>query len=494
MLQLQEMTELLARFADTPVLVIGDLMIDEYIWGHVNRISPEAPVQVVEADREEYMLGGAGNVVKNLVSLEAQVFVSSMVDEDETGTQILDELVKLGVSVDGVFRESGRVSSRKTRVLSLETNQQILRIDRESVHPVSRSGEDRIAGYVEKHCSSFSAIVLSDYLKGVLTEALTSRIIDIASSNNLPVIVDPKGRNYARYRGATLITPNRKEAETVLGTDIVDEESLRKAGRALLSRFSVQSILITLGKDGMALFQKGRRVYHIPAEKKEVFDVTGAGDTVISLMGLCVASGIDMGKAIDIANIAAGIVVGKTGTATVTIQEIIDEVLEHKGYSSSRIMELKPLARLVEEKKRNGKTVVFTNGCFDILHAGHTSFLQQARKLGDLLIVGLNSDASVRRLKGPHRPVVPMAERASILSSIAGVDYVVGFEEDTPIRLIRTIRPDILVKGDDYTREQVVGLEEVESYGGRVELIRLVDGVSTSSIIERIAKTVNKKT
>jgi D-beta-D-heptose 7-phosphate kinase/D-beta-D-heptose 1-phosphate adenosyltransferase len=489
MLDLQRLSESLSQLVDTPVLVVGDLMIDEYVWGHVNRVSPEAPVQIVESEREEHTLGGAGNVVKNLVSLEAQVFVSSVVDTGDTGTLIVKELRKLGLQSSGVFKNPDKVSSRKTRILSLENSQQILRVDRESALPISEKDEHNILGYLDTHIGRFKAIVLSDYAKGVLTESLIQQIIARARGKDIPVIVDPKGSAYEKYRGASIITPNKREAETVLNTHIENDETLQRTGRSLLNRLKTDAILITLGKDGMVLFEKGRKTLQIPARRKEVFDVTGAGDTVISLLGLGVASGLPLREAIEIANIAAGIVVGKIGTATVTLQEIIDDVLQHTLYSSNKVLELKALNRIVEDRRSGGKQIVFTNGCFDILHMGHTSFLQQARQLGDLLIVGLNSDESVRRLKGPHRPVVPMKERAAILSSLAGVDYITIFDEDTPINLIRTLKPDVLVKGDDYKKEEVVGGEIVESYGGKVELIKLLKGVSTTSIIERIVQT-----
>ena len=489
MLELQTLTESLSRFVNTPVLVVGDLMIDEYLWGHVNRVSPEAPVQVVEGVKDELMLGGAGNVVKNLVSLEAKVSVSSVVDTSETGKRIIEELSKLGIDTSGIFTNPDKVSSRKTRILSMDNNQQILRVDRESVQPITQVDEDNIMGFIEKQLATLKAVILSDYAKGILTERLIERIISSAQKKQILVIVDPKGNSYDKYRNATLITPNRKEAETVLNVEIVDDDALQKAGRSLLHRLKTEAVLITLGSDGMALFQRAKKTVKIPAMKKEVFDVTGAGDTVISLIGLGVASGLDLRAAIEIANIAAGIAVGKIGTATVTLQEIIDDVLSHTLYAGNKVLDLKALLRLVEERKKKGNTIVFTNGCFDILHMGHTSFLQQARQLGDLLIVGLNSDDSVRRLKGPHRPVVPMRERAAILSSLAGVDYITIFDEDTPMNLIATLKPDILVKGDDYTKEEVVGKEIVESYGGRVELIKLLKGVSTTSIIERIVQT-----
>ena len=493
MLELQKLTEALARFADTPILVVGDLMIDEYIWGHVNRISPEAPVQIVEAAKEEITLGGAGNVVKNLVSLEARVYVSSVVDAGDTGRTIIEQLQKLGVDRSGVFVEPQKVSSKKTRILSLDNNQQMLRIDRESSSPISPASEKKIIAYIKERIENIGAIILSDYLKGVLTDAVIRDVIELSREKGVPVIVDPKGKDYAKYREATIITPNEKEAETVLNMRIKDEETLQKAGRSLLNRLKTQAILITLGKDGMALFERGKKSVRIPAIRKEVYDVTGAGDTVISLLGLGIAAGLDFMKTIEIANIAAGIVVGKIGTATVTLQEIVDDVLQHTVYESDKIIDLQPLVRLVEESRKNGRITVFTNGCFDILHMGHTSFLQKARQLGDVLIVGLNSDDSVRRLKGPHRPIIPLRERAVILSSVAGVDYITVFDEDTPINLIRSLKPDILVKGDDYKKEEVVGREIVESYGGRVELIPLVKGVSTTKIIERIVQTVNQE-
>jgi D-beta-D-heptose 7-phosphate kinase/D-beta-D-heptose 1-phosphate adenosyltransferase len=493
MFDLQMLTEILSRFVDNPILVVGDLMIDEYIWGHVNRISPEAPVQIVEVEKEESTLGGAGNVVKNLASLKAHVFVCSVVDESDTGELIVNELNRLGVETSGIFKNPEKVSSSKTRILSLDTNQQILRVDRESLQPISQNDEKKITDYINSHIEKLGAIILSDYLKGVLTQTLTKKIIARAREKNIPVIVDPKGKNYEKYRNATVITPNKKEAEAVFNLQTGDDQTLFKAGRHFLNRLKTEAILVTLGKDGMALFQKGRKVIQISAVRKEVYDVTGAGDTVISLLGLGMASGLDLRDSIEIANIAAGIVVSKIGTATVTQQEIIDHVLQHTAYSGNKVLDRASLTNLVEDRKKSGNTIVFTNGCFDILHMGHTSFLQQARQLGDLLIVGLNSDDSVRRLKGSHRPVVPMRERAAILSSLAGVDYITVFDEDTPLNLIRTLKPHILVKGDDYGKDEVVGREIVESYGGRVELIKLVKGVSTTAIIDRMAQTSDKK-
>lgn len=491
MLELKKLSEALARFAGTPILVVGDLMIDEYIWGYVNRISPEAPVQIVEASKEDITLGGAGNVVKNLVTLEAQLFVSSIVDEGDTGRLILQELQKLGVNLSGIFNDPVVESSKKTRVLSLDTNQQLLRIDRESTHQISHTSEKNIIEYIEGHINKVRAIILSDYLKGVLTETLIQNIIAQAQERDIPIIVDPKGKNYSKYRNVTVITPNKREAETVLNMQIKDEEMLQKAGRSLLNRLKTKAIIITMGKDGMALFQKGKKTVHISAIKKEVFDVTGAGDTVISLLGLGIASGLEFTKSIEIANIAAGIVVGKIGTATVTLQEVIESVLQHTVYESNKIVDLTFLIKLIEERRKNSRTIVFTNGCFDILHVGHTTFLQKAKQLGDFLIVGLNSDDSVRRLKGPHRPIIPLKERAAILSSVAGVDYITVFDEDTPINLISSLKPDILVKGDDYKMDEVVGREIIESHGGKVELIPLMKGVSTTRIIERIVNIAN---
>lgn len=489
MIDLQELTAALTKFIGTRILVIGDLMLDEYLWGHVERISQEAPVQVVDVIKEECLLGGAGNVIKNLVSLGAKVYISSVVDEKETGKLILNELKKFGVVVEGVFKEPTKISSRKTRVLSFDKHQQILRIDRETNYSISQKNEENILSYVKSNINSCEVVILSDYMKGVLTDNLLKDIINFANASKKPVIIDPKGKDFTKYKNATLITPNKKEAETVLDMGILDEAALRIAGKKLLSKFNTEAILITLGKDGMTLIEKDNLITHIPVEEKEVYDITGAGDTVISVVGLGIASGLALKKAIEIANIAAGIVVGKLGTATVTIQEIIDYMLQRNIYFNSKILKQPVLTAIVEEKKKNGSRIVFTNGCFDILHAGHTCFLQKAKMLGDVLIVGLNSDESVRRLKGNNRPIIPMKERAAILSSLSCVDYITVFDEDTPIKLMEAIKPDILVKGNDYKIEEVVGKDIVESYGGRVELIKLVDGISTSSIIDRIMKT-----
>ena len=489
MIDLQELTAALTKFIGTRILVIGDLMLDEYLWGHVERISQEAPVQVVDVIKEECLLGGAGNVIKNLVSLGAKVYISSVVDEKETGKLILNELKKFGVVVEGVFKEPTKISSRKTRVLSFDKHQQILRIDRETNYSISQKNEENILSYVKSNINSCEVVILSDYMKGVLTDNLLKDIINFANASKKPVIIDPKGKDFTKYKNATLITPNKKEAESVLDMRILDEAALRIAGKKLLSKFNTEAILITLGKDGMTLIEKDNLITHIPVEEKEVYDITGAGDTVISVVGLGIASGLALKKAIEIANIAAGIVVGKIGTAAVTIQEIIDYMLQRNIYFNSKILKQPVLTAIVEEKKKNGSRIVFTNGCFDILHAGHTCFLQKAKMLGDVLIVGLNSDESVRRLKGNNRPIIPMKERAAILSSLSCVDYISVFDEDTPIKLMGAIKPDILVKGNDYKIEEVVGKDIVESYGGRVELIKLVDGISTSSIIDRIMKT-----
>jgi D-beta-D-heptose 7-phosphate kinase/D-beta-D-heptose 1-phosphate adenosyltransferase len=493
MINIQELTPALMKFIGTPILVVGDLMIDEYLWGHIERISLEAPVQVVDIVKEECMLGGSGNVVKNLVSLGAKVYISSVIDEKETGKLILSELKRLGVAIDGLFKDKNKISSKKTRVLSFDKYQQILRIDRETNYPISQKNEKNILNYIKSNIESFKVVILSDYMKGVLTDNLLKDIIDFMNASKIPVIIDPKGKDFTKYRNATLITPNKKEVETVLDMKITDEAALRIAGKKLLSKLNVEAILITLGKDGMSLFEKDNLITHIPAEEKEVYDITGAGDTVISVVGLGLASGLAIKKAIEIANLAAGITVGKIGTATVTIQEIISYTFQRNIFFNNKILNLPALTAIVEEERKNGSRIVFTNGCFDILHAGHTYLLQRAKMLGDVLIVGLNSDKSVKRLKGNNRPIIPIKERAAILSSLTYVNYIIVFEEDTPIELIKNIKPDILVKGNDYTIEDVIGRDIVESYGGRVELIKLIEGVSTSSIIDRIMKTNNIK-
>jgi len=475
---------LFSRIGNIRCLVVGDLMLDEYLWGKAERISPEAPVQVVDVVREELRLGGAGNVVNNLVALGARVAVCSVIGRDDNGRALLDDFNRRNVSVEAIFCDPGRRTSRKTRVVA--SNQQIVRIDRESRDPLSDEMETQVCNWVAGQAEDFNVILLSDYLKGVLTPRVIESIITTAASKNIPVLVDPKGTDFSRYHGATLLTPNRKEAEAASGLVIRDSQTLEQAAGLIMKKAGLEHLLITRSEEGMSLFSLSDHPVHIPTVAREVFDVSGAGDTVLASLAVGVAAGLGMAEAARLANIAAGIAVGKLGTSTVSPDEIINAVALAHSDSDSKIKNLDVLTAIINAEKARGKSVVFTNGCFDLLHAGHVKYLQKARNLGDLLIMGLNSDASVRRLKGEKRPLIGEDERAHILAALDCIDYVVLFDQDTPLELITALKPHILAKGGDYTADGVVGKDVVEAYGGRVELVTFVDGKSTTNIIDRI--------
>ncbi|BCR05183.1 bifunctional protein HldE [Desulfuromonas versatilis] len=474
----------LNRLCRIRALVVGDLMLDEYLWGKTERISPEAPVQVVDVAREDLRLGGAGNVLNNLVTLGCQVEVASALGEDEDGRHLRRLLEAKEIATGGVFLSPGRTTSRKTRVLA--SNQQMLRIDRESRDPIDPALEQRLADYVRSAAGRCQVILVSDYLKGVLTEGLLKAIFEAGKTHGIPVVVDPKGADYRKYAGATLLTPNRKEAQAASGIAISDEASLVRAGRKLQQTLDLEALVLTRSEEGMSLFLRSGEEIHLPTEAREVFDVSGAGDTVLSLIGVGLAAGLSLDDAARVSNIGAGIVVAKVGTSTVAPAEILEVVGRQHPDTDLKIKDRQVLKGVLERERDAGKKIVFTNGCFDLLHVGHVKYLQHARRLGDLLVLGLNSDDSIQRLKGPKRPLIGQEERAHVLAALKCIDYVVIFDEDTPLQLIEALRPDILVKGGDYTPEGVVGKDLVESYGGKVELIQFVDGKSTTNIIERI--------
>jgi D-beta-D-heptose 7-phosphate kinase / D-beta-D-heptose 1-phosphate adenosyltransferase len=483
----REVESFFEKAVSVRVLVVGDLMLDEYLWGRTERISPEAPVQVVEVAREDLRLGGAGNVVNNLVALGCNVAVCSVVGADDNAELLRRAFESKGVDVEGLFEDPERKTSKKTRVIA--ANQQIVRIDRETKTAISPESQTQMLGYLMACCSNFDVIVVSDYLKGVLTPQVLSAICKAGRLLNIPVVVDPKGSDYGKYHGATLLTPNRKEAEIASGIAITDVATLERAADGLLGDLGLDALLITRSEAGMSLFPAVGGAVHIPTVAREVFDVTGAGDTVISVLSLGLACGLSMPDAAWVANVAAGIAVGKLGTSTVSPQEIVAEVGHGLKDSDSKIKNLDVLAHIIGEERSRGKEVVFTNGCFDLLHVGHVKYLQKARTLGDLLVVGLNSDASVKRLKGEKRPLIEESERAHILAALDCIDYVVLFDEDTPLRVIESLSPNVLVKGGDYSLDGVVGRDVVEANGGRVELVQFVDGRSTSRIIDKILET-----
>ena len=458
------------------ILVVGDLMIDHYLFGKVERISPEAPVQVVEIEKEKMLLGGAGNVVNNLLALGAKVSVASVIGDDENGEWIKRRLSSKDIDLSYLICQKARHTSKKTRVIS--SNQQILRYDKESKDDISKESEEKL---LEVMLNEYDLILLSDYAKGVLTDSLTKKIIAFSNIKNIPVFIDPKGSDYSKYNGATLITPNKKEAEIATSVKIQDDESLKKAGFMLKDKFALKSVIITLSENGMAIFED--EMSKIPTVAKEVYDVTGAGDTVLSALGYAVAKGEDLKEAARFANYAAGVVVGKVGSATATISEIEDYKKSlHQESSEDFIKDFESIKTLMNTIKQKEQTIVFTNGCFDILHLGHVKYLESAKNMGDILIVGLNSDASVKRLKGEIRPINPQYDRAYLLVALECVDYVVIFDEDTPYELIKIVQPDILVKGGDYRYRNVVGSDIAKE----VRFVDFVEGKSTTGIIEKI--------
>jgi len=461
------------------ILVIGDLMIDHYLWGSCERISPEAPVQIVDIAKETTVLGGAGNVVNNLKALGAKVSVSGVIGNDENGAELLNLLREIDVHVENIVIQDGRKTSKKSRVIA--SSQQILRYDKESKEEISKSSVDKILNSLNNSISNYDVVVLSDYGKGVLTKELCQGIISTCNKNGVKVLVDPKGSDYSKYSGAYLLTPNKKEAIQATKIEIKDKESLKEALIKMKKEANLTISLITLSEDGVAIYDDEMRIF--PTVAKEVFDVTGAGDTVIASIAFAISAGKNIEESAKFANLAAGVVVGKIGSATVTLSEIEEyEASLHKSTSDAHIKSFEEIQTIVERYKERGKKVVFTNGCFDILHVGHVKYLQIAKSFGDVLIVGLNSDASVTRLKGPSRPVNIAEDRAYLLAALEAVDFVVPFEDDTPYELIKMIRPETLVKGGDYEGKSVIGTE----FSGELKLVDFVDGKSTTKTIQKI--------
>ncbi|EAI7247964.1 D-glycero-beta-D-manno-heptose-7-phosphate kinase [Campylobacter lari] len=443
------------------ILVVGDFMVDRYIWCDCTRISPEAPVMVVKSQKEDKRLGGAGNVYANLKSLGAEVFALGLVGNDESG-RFLKENLNARLLV-----EKDRKTPLKSRVLS--HSQQVLRLDDENDFDTKL--EDEIIQEYKKIAKDYDAIVLSDYAKGVLTSKVTKALIEHANTLNLPILIDPKGSDFSKYQNATLLTPNKKEAIQALGVEKID--NLEKALKKLKDDLNLTYSIITLSEEGIALYDE--KLHIIPAKALEVYDVTGAGDSVIAMLAYALALKVDIIKACELANDAAAVVVAKVGSVSVSLEEIKNL---KKASFEDKIKSKEELVKLLQNQK-----VVFTNGCFDIVHYGHIKYLEKAKKLGDILVVGLNSDESIKRLKGNSRPINLEFQRACMLASMYFVDYVVIFNEDTPYELIEFLKPDVLVKGADYKDKEVVGLNLVK----KVELIDFEDGFSTTNIINRIA-------
>jgi D-beta-D-heptose 7-phosphate kinase / D-beta-D-heptose 1-phosphate adenosyltransferase len=470
------------------VVVIGDLLLDTYLQGRCERISPEAPVQIVDVTGRRSQLGGAGNVVGNLRALGATAQLVAVVGQDAPAEELRRLLGAEGIDAAGLLTAPDRRTPEKTRIIA--ASQQVLRYDQESTTPAPPALEQQILARVAAALESGAgAVILSDYGKGGVTEQVCRGVIKLGRERRVPVLCDPKGIDFSKYARATAITPNRKEAAQAAGIEIVDAASLQRAGETLLVHCELEFLLMTLGQEGMALFTDEGRVERIRTSAREVFDVSGAGDTVIAALARALAAGAPLEEACHFANAAAGVVVGKFGAARATLEEIAARRQPSLTRQSARkVLEPESLEAVVERQRGVGKRVVFTNGCFDLIHAGHVKFLEDAAAQGDLLVVGLNSDASIRRLKGPSRPIQDSRDRAALLAALQSVDYVVLFDEETPLALIERLRPDVLVKGQDYTVQTVVGAELVQARGGEVVLLPIMEDRSTSSTIRKIVE------
>ena len=483
-----DLLPLVADLADTPVLVLGDLMLDRYLWGTVSRISPEAPVQVLKVDREENRLGGAGSVVANLAALGARVHAFGVIGADVPGDRLLALLAEQGLDPSGLLRDEGVATTQKTRVIARA--QHLLRIDRDAADLPQRLLDD-LEQRALARLDEVAAVLLSDYGKGVFAGELGRRVAAAGRARGVPVLVDPHPTTpFERFAGATGMTPNR--SETAGAVDIVprDAASIRAAAEALIDRFDLDWAAVTLDRDGVFLLRRGQAGpgMRLPARSRDVFDVAGAGDMVLSVLGLAIAARAPLEDALALANVAAGWEVEHVGVLPITPDQLRAELRQTAPPELRRkIVDRGVAAARLDDARAQGKQVVFTNGCFDLLHAGHVHFLQGCRAKGDLLVVGLNTDESIRTLgKGDTRPVLPLAERSAVLAGLEAVDLVVPFGESTPIALIERLRPDVLCKGEDYRDKVVVGRELVEGYGGRVELVELLPGLSTTNIIARI--------
>ncbi|SFN05599.1 D-alpha,beta-D-heptose 7-phosphate 1-kinase /D-beta-D-heptose 1-phosphate adenylyltransferase [Izhakiella capsodis] len=471
----------LPDFMNAGVLVVGDIMLDRYWYGLTSRISPEAPVPVVKVETIEERPGGAANVAMNIAALGARSRLVGLTGPDDAAKVLQNSLTAFNVNCDFVT-VPGHPTITKLRILS--RNQQLIRLDFEE--GFSAVDPQPLHERIDQALPVVGALVLSDYAKGALSSV--QNMIQQARAVGVPVLIDPKGADFERYRGATLLTPNLAEFEAVAGCCKTEDELVER-GMALLKKFELSALLITRSENGMTLLQPEKAPLHLPTQAQEVYDVTGAGDTVIGVLAAALAAGDSLEESCFLANAAAGVVVGKLGTSTVSTVEL-ENAIRARPESGFGVMSENQLKKAVEQARQRGEKVVMTNGCFDILHAGHVSYLANARKLGDRLIVAVNNDASTRRLKGESRPVNPLINRMIVLGALEAVDWVVPFEEDTPQRLIGKILPDMLVKGGDYKPEDIAGSKEVWANGGEVRVLNFEDGISTTNIINSIKKNV----
>jgi D-beta-D-heptose 7-phosphate kinase/D-beta-D-heptose 1-phosphate adenosyltransferase len=494
-----DLLNLLDALPNPRMLVIGDVILDRYVWGDAERISQEAPVILLRADKREERLGGAASVATMLRVLGSEVALTGVVGSDADAQRVRALCDQWGIHQRTVLADESRPTTVKERYVGRAQQrhpQQMIRVDYETRQPLSAVMERRLLGLLDEQLAWCDIVLVSDYDKGVCTLRLLEHTLEVARQLGKRVLVDPircppdaRPHPWRKYRGSTALTPNRLEASLASGLPIRNPEEALAAGEFLRREFDLEAAIVTLDKDGMALVHRDGRRHVFPTRPRQVYDITGAGDMVLSVLGMVLASGADYDAAIRLANIAGGLEVEKIGVAPVTRAEMRHDLLSHAGASllgRNKIHDLPALLPLLEARRSQGDRIVFTNGCFDLLHAGHVQYLREAKAQGDLLIVGLNSDDSVRQLKGPTRPLNSEADRALVLAGLADVDYVTIFADATPLRLIEAIRPDVLVKGADYRKEDVVGAEVVEAQGGRVHLAPLRPGLSTTTLLQRL--------
>lgn len=464
-------------FSKAEVLVVGDIMLDKYYYGGVSRISPEAPVPVVNIESDSQNLGGAGNVVNNIACLKGGCHILTVCSRDEAGASVASHLDKLGIKHD--FIDNGVPTTTKLRIIG--GKQQIARLDFEEIKPLSPENIQKLKVLISKGMEKAQTAVISDYGKGVCNHEICKHIIDTATKAGKYVIVDPKGSDWTKYQGASIITPNVKELQEVCGYKISNTDSdIIPAGQDIREQYGLKYLVVTRSEKGITIISEDGYI-NIPTQARAVFDVSGAGDTVVAVTALCLASSFAVAEAVSLANSAAGVVVGKPGTAPIYLDELRYAIHSVHG---SKLIQRNEIGFILQSEAHKGKKTVFTNGCFDILHRGHVSYLKQAKKLGDILVVGLNSDDSVKRLKGSARPINNEKDRAFVLEGLESVDYIIIFDEDTPLELVKTIKPDYLVKGGDYKVCDVVGKE----HSGEVVIIDFVDGYSTTGTINKMTE------
>jgi D-beta-D-heptose 7-phosphate kinase/D-beta-D-heptose 1-phosphate adenosyltransferase len=485
--------ERLSRFSSAHVLCVGDVMLDHFVYGTVERISPEAPIPVLKVQRETQMLGGAGNVVRNIAALGAAATLVAVIGNDSAG-QAISGLISSEPNLTAAFLTiSDRPTSLKVRHVA--SNQQMLRTDRETSAPLSAAEEAGLVAILQKEIANADIIILSDYAKGVLTPGIISTVCSLARAQGKRVIADPKSVDFTRYMGVHILTPNARELAAATGLPVATDDTAAAAAARAVNAAGLEAVLVTRSEQGMTLVSRDAPPAHFPAQAREVFDVSGAGDTVIATLAVTLAAGAALPEAVAIANIAAGIVVGKSGTAVVRPDEIAQSMQSQDFQGAeAKVRTLGAAIDLVQTWRTRGHKIGFTNGCFDLIHPGHISLLAQARGQCDRLVVGLNTDASIKRLKGQARPINSELARAIVLAALESVDAVVLFDQDTPIDLIKAIRPDVLVKGADYTVDKVVGGDFVTAAGGRVFLAELTPGQSTTNIVQRMATPTAQET